>query len=399
MLTRPVTVTALPTANTVAPTLRSGQMLTGIIRGTPGQLVLQAGTHRIPLEANTALTPGTTVSIEVLGIDAGLELRLTPQTEGAPLTEAASRELPQLLARIIEGMPTLRDVGQAQQLLPRAMPPTEAAVRHLLSLFTTRQSFADDLGQLVELLHSAAQQGAIPADTAEALNQAIGRFLLSGENQSKETLQQLASGSGAALEARLAAAVAAGDLDETLRQLRTTLRWQVAQLRGNTALLRFLQGTRQLDEFQRAVDRVLERLGASQLQNLHGLDTAYLFLELPVMPDSGIEQAQIHFFGEGSGDKKRFDPQNATVVFDLQTTALGSLWINLQTQRGVCACSLRTTNASAQQSLRAAAPDLEAALASAGYEKVRVSISLWEGDRLKAIAQLMRRFGNLDTAI
>ena len=57
---------------------------------------------------------------------------------------------------------------------------------------------------------------------------------------------------------------------------------------------------------------------------------------------------------------------------------------------------LRATDSAVAEALRQEAADLREALRNAGYRSAEVSVGSWNGDRLKAVSQLMRRFSGMD---
>ena len=126
-------------------------------------------------------------------------------------------------------------------------------------------------------------------------------------------LRALFETAGRTVEGRLLSAVAEGRLDDLAAAVRDDVRSQLAQLRNNPELLRFLRRTGGLREFEAASERVIERLVGTQVQNLRGVEHSYVFFELPVDPESGLRHAQVHVFGDGRRGRDRVDADNATV--------------------------------------------------------------------------------------
>lgn len=353
---------------------------------------------KISLESNVQLLPGQAVSVEVHETDNGLQLKITPQQVPAA-SQGSSSQLATALSSIIKSFPALQSLENPEQLLPANIPPTEAAIRNLFALFATRQSMTEDLQFLTSLLTQAADSGIIPQEYATDFSAIISRFIAGNADNLQSILQQLVGNTGINIEAQIASALASGNIDELLNKLRGSLRWQVARLRGNEALMKFLQGSGQLRAFQNAVESIIERLSGSQLQNLRSLEQSYLFLEVPFTEDSGINRAQVHFFGKGGGKGQRFDAKNSTVMLDLSTSKLGDLWIALQMVSGHCTCTLRAANPESVELINAASSELAEALDEAGYPNARVVVGQWRGNRLQEVANMMRRFTGFNTAI
>ena len=142
--------------------------------------------------------------------------------------------------------------------------------------------------------------------------------------------------------------------------------------------------------------RVAERLTGGQLQNLRGLEQSYVFLELPFQTGAPLRHGQVHLFSDGHGKRRNIDANNATVALDLSMTKLGDLWITLRVVNGQCACKFRATSQPVADAIEAASGDLVQALGAAGYPRAMVQVALWDGDRLKRVTLLMRRFSGLD---
>ncbi|MCL4694613.1 MAG: hypothetical protein KJ060_19140, partial [Candidatus Hydrogenedentes bacterium] len=99
-----------------------------------------------------------------------------------------------------------------------------------------------------------------------------------------------------------------------------------------------------------------------------------------------------HIFGEGGGKGKAFDPNNSTVVIDLATTNLGDLWISLNMTRGACQCWIRATDVDVVRAVEETAGELVGRLEASGYPGAKVHATLWDGNRIKEAANLLRRF-------
>ena len=338
----------------------------------------------------------------------------TPAAAAAATTQFSS-PLAQLTATVLETLTGLRTpdptlLAAAQQLPPTLLPATNsvgvnAALRAVLGLFANRQAVGEDLQQIVTLL-SQATEADVPLANPQSAT-LLRQFTASTPEDFVQLLQRLSDVLAKPAEAHLgqvaqstptttqsAASPQSNKLPENVQQLlQTDLRSQVAQLRDDPGLTRFLRDTGQLQNFQDATTRILDRVSGAQIQNLRGLEQPYLFMELPMTKDAPIQHGQIHVFSDSRGTgHNAIDPKQASVVLDLSTTRLGDLWIHLQTSQGICRCSFRATQQETVTAIQGTASELVENLQSAGYGATQVQATLWDGNRLREAADLMRRF-------
>jgi hypothetical protein len=375
--------------------LRPGQSAQGVIEGTPDRLTLVVARARVPLSENTQLTAGQRVHVEVLDAGKGLQLRVTPLPAGEDTpARPAAPALEAVVARVLEGLGVPRQAESPSAIVPRALPLTDAAIRSVLSLYTERAATSEDLRVIAGLISQAAADGALPAEAAREASALITRYLPREADDIMPALEHLARNIPS--EARIALAAAAGRFESLAETARTDLGALLSQLRSSDGLTAYLQGKGQLHQFQSAVDRVVDRISAGQLQNLHRLDQPYVFAEIPFPADGPVREARVHFFHEGHGGQHAFEGRNASVTLDLSTTKLGDLWITLQLAEGHCSCRFGATSEAAVTAIEGGQDDLLRALERAGYARATVHVALWDGDRLRETARLMRRFAGID---
>jgi Flagellar hook-length control protein FliK len=380
-----------------ATALRAGQQFRVSVQGSEGNLWLNLGGTRVPLNPEAGLLPAQHVSVEVFNGDQGLQLRVTPQAQSGEQAAAPAR-LSNVLTTVLDSLGALSSSEPAASVVPARMPPSSQAVRQLVELFVARSSLGADLQAIQILVTEAATAGAIPQATNDAVATLVARLLLGGSSV-RDLLAQLEQPATAGLEARMAQILSAGSTEELAEALGTDVRALLARVREEPALLRFLQSRGQVRAFQGAVDRVIGRFTGEQLQNLHSIDNPYRFLEMPVPAESPFQWIQLHFFGDGEGGKRGFGAADALVVLDVSTTALGDLWISLGMVRGLCTCTLRATDPATVKAIASNADELKENLAAAGYQGANVQAVKWNGDRLLAAAQLMRRFSGMDMRV
>lgn len=375
--------------------LRPGSAMQGTIEGVPGRLTLVVAGARVPLPKDANLTPDQRVHVEVIETGKRLQLRLTPSPaeEGAQ-PRPASATLETIVARVLEALGVPNQPETPTQVLPRALPQTDAAIRSVLSLFTQQATTGDDLQTISLVLSQAAANGTLPADVAGEAAALIARFVPRDSGDFQAVLRQL--GRGVAVEAEIAQAISTSRLESLPGTLRADLRAVLSQLRDNEGLASYLQAKGQLNTFQSAVDRVLDRISSGQLQNLHSLEQPYVFFEVPFPTGAPLREARVHLFREGRGTKHGAEGRSASVTLDLSTTKLGDLWITLQLTEGHCGCRVAVTSEPVAETIEAAREELVNAIESAGYARATVHVDLWDGDRLRETAHLMRRFSGID---
>lgn len=381
------------------PLLRLGQTIRGIIQGSAGNLSLHVSGLRIPLPEGLPLLSGQVVQAEVMRGPEGLQLRILPELHGTrPFAQSTdSGHITALIRMTLEALGVaLPAADKTAHLLPANLPQTAHIVQSLLALFANRGAMTEDLQRIMAFVQQAAASGAVPRALAEQLAALAGTLFATDSKELPEILRRAAASARRTLEARLARALASGDKTALPKLVEQDLRALLRRLERNDDLRKFLQQSRKLRDFDQAVERLTNRLAARHLQNLRAFELPYLFIELPFGPDAPVRHAQIHLFGEDSPEGDRLSAKNATVVLDLSTSNLGDLWISITIMAGRCRCLLRATQPATVEAIRAASDELAGSLAEAGYPESIIEADLWQGDRIEAVSDLMRRFAGLN---
>lgn len=433
----------VPTLTADAAALRVAWPIHAIVEASESGLFVQAGNVRIPLGTTPALVAGQVVVLELLNRPEGLRLQITPlesfiaqsladsstvvrgpaqsptppnlpqsppqtPTVDAPpsiaTAETARNESLQALVRA--ALESLATAGNrvsmppeaATPLVPSPAPLDAAVVRSLMALFATRGALGEDLTVLLTMMNEAAAAGVAPIPPALEKLLLTEDVFRTSEQELRQTFATVLRRAATPAEARLALVPAEDAAEVLLEHLREDLPTQLAQLRQNPALSRFLEARGQLRAFHDVVGRVIDRIAAGHLQNLRALDHTYLFMELAFPADSPIRFGQVHMIGEEGGTGRRFDPRHATVVLDLSTTRLGDLWIRLTVAANQCSCTFLTTESEAVAAIAGESPSLVEALNAAGYPNARVHVALWDGDRFRETVALMRRFAGINVS-
>jgi hypothetical protein len=387
----PVTI-SLAALGDAAKTLRSGQVQQVLVQGNAEELWLPLGGQRIPLGKDSGFTPGQIVRAEVVPDEQGVQVRVSSAPAGtaptAPVSGTAS-----VLTAVLGALGALPALAYAARLLPEGMPRSDLAMRQVLQLFLRDGSVGKDLNSLVTLLSAAARQGAVSEETL----QMIRSLLPEAVTKPGAMAGFLRAAAADNVEVRLRQAIESGTLRELLASLTREGFTALAALRQDTRLEAWLRGKGQWRQFEQTVDRILDHMAGTRLQNLHGLEHAYVFIEVPLPPESGLKRAQIHLMGEGGQRGKRgFEGQTTMIAMDLSTTHLGDLWVTLRTVAGQCECQFRAMRSEVVSAIEDNAGELKGALAEAGYSEARIGVSIWDGDRGRETAQLMQRFSGID---
>lgn len=384
-----------------AAALRPGQVLQGLVQSVGPQTLIRFGGLVIPVEKVEALEPGQQVSAEVVRGESGLQLRITPGAAQPPqlTTETAAPLLRDLTGMIVSALQSLGKLDLAEQaagIVPRAVAGNASAVRLVLSLLLGPAESGGDAFRAAQIIRQAIDQGVVSERDMRDLLPLLRGMAADDVDDAVFLMRHAASASQRPLAARMTEVVSRGDARQLLASLADDIPAALARLSLNDAFAEFLRRSGQSDDFHHAIRNLVDRFAAAQLINARGADVPYLFFAMPVAFDSPIRFAHIHVMGEGGGKSQRFDAKNVTVVFDISTASLGELWITLTAAHGACSCWIRAGNLDAVALIQSHADELAGRLSRAGYAAVEVRATLWDGDRVRELAAMMRRFKGID---
>lgn len=369
-------------------------VLEGTIRQTAQGFVFQSGQTAIRLASVPENLVGAAVWARVAETDQGPRLVVWPNAEAVGAPAGGGHDVRAVLARVFQalGQPGLAE--RAASLTPRSLPPADASVRLVASLFLERGADTALIDRLVSIVRQGVAAGAASSEQERTLVSLLARAAGGDTKELQAALRVAAQVASRTPEAAIARALAqSAGAAGVAEDLRTVLH----QLRNSEPFRAFLEQSGQHREFTTAASNVMDRVSASQLQNLRGFETSYLYFEPAFLPGSGLNRAHIHVFGDGGG-RQSFAADNSTVVLDLSTTRLGDLWITLSAVHGVCTCVFRASAAPIADLIGAHARELEQILSeSAGYTHAQVKAVIWDGDRFGAAVELFRPLQGLDT--
>jgi hypothetical protein len=364
----------------------------GMVHVTPKGAHVQVAGLKIPLPANSTLPSGQAVTVTHESSVAGAKVVITPTpiqmpTASAPPTLASSVPV---LNTLVETLPLLQSVGpqQASQLVPMQLPQTESVLRMALQIFEFKGKMQAAVATLKDVAQLVQKAGVdLPAlkqvlsvlgaevDLDDA--QSVVRFL--------KTLQAHTRGGAIQVSSE-------GSLEDTLFVL-------LGKLRNDPTLLQLLESKGAVTSFQQAVDTLMEQVAGQHVQNSRSSEVPYAYLNIPFPEGSGIQEAQIHVLGDGHGENEWDEEGHGQIVFDLQTTGLGELWIHLSHRPEQCVCRFEVESEAIVEAINGAADELQGRLEAQGFERVHVEASLRSTDRMEALAGVLQRFSGLDVQI
>jgi len=316
----------------------------------------------------------------------------------APQSSAASspvQVLSRATANVLAKMGSLPSARQAIRILPPAFPPNEAAIRGILSLFVSNEQIWANLRQLQSMVTDASRAGAAPQGLVERLAGLLAS-VFGAKDGNIETLIKQWADNRKTFEARLAAAIRSGNLANALDAIEGDARGTLSRLANDESLLKFMRETGRENAFKQTLNNVLERLTGAALQNTRGTEQPYVFVEVPAAPDSEFERLQLHIKGNKKGGRKRIDPRNAVIAFDLRLSRLGDIWIRLSIAGGACSCDVRAVTPETVEAFKNDEADLKKLLESLGFDSPKVMIEDWDGDRLREAAAIVQEKPGMD---
>lgn len=393
----PVSLTGA--ADSVANLFQGGQTLRGLVLSEGDSLVLQVAGARVPIARGAgAFESGQRVVVTLVESGQGPALRISPQPATVQAASAAPAAPLGLLSAVLESLGALsrQNLSAAASLLPASAALPEKAMRALLAVFAGRRDAGRALATVSALLQSAVEAGAISPEVAQAVEKLAARMKATDATAFRGALRAARASTGKPVETRLAELVLSGSGSDVQAALLESLHAQLTQLRADQGLSAFLKSTGRLGAFEAAADGLLEQLRGGDVQRMSASEIPYQFIELPLHPESGFERAQVHFFGEEKDGERDGPPGMSFVVFDLNLSRLGDMWITLRMVEKACTCRIETVDAGVAAMIEEHSEELADALAEAGYPGAIVESKLWAGDRLSAVADLFRGVSGLD---
>ena len=363
---------------------------TGVRGGATDLYVLLLG-KKFPLPAGAPYSPGQRVVVEVAQTQPELVLRVAPGPRGAESASqgrAASGAVP--LSALIPGV--LRGLGAAS-------PVATQAISDLVAVLSGTAGASESMSKLSALLEGASAAGVPLSPGARALTNLLADLASFEPADVARLLRLLADDARTSTEARVAGAIRSGRYQNLASALDQSLKAQLAQLLTDPRLRAFVEGEGALARFEAAIEQLVSRLSARDLQNLRGLDHPYLFFEFPFAEGAPLRQAFVHVFRDPPSGPDDDESGNATVVLDLATESLGPVWCTLRAQSRACRCELRAERDETRALLEGGSESLEEALRGAGYETVQVETRAWSDSRIAATARAMQRLGGVDARV
>lgn len=382
-----------PLAKAVTTTVGPPVFIT--VEGTAEAPFIIFGGKRVDLAANRGLQPGQELSATMVPKGGGFELQLeeAPSPSAAPPASAPPAP-PQAnagsrLGGVLAQLARMGEPADLAALLP-PMPPSDAAVRNLVTLFRQAESLGPRLQQLTTMLRGVLHEGhpmlavlvAMSEEFAGLQSGDPARVARALRNFAENRLPEATLGQATATEL---SALKNQDLATALQTLRDT-----------PALRAALEQAGLLDAFVSGTDEVLQRIDGARGQQLHGTMQGYTFLELPLPADSGFRHAMLHLYHEGNAKGPDAHKLPSVAVLDLNMDNLGPIWLELRGLSGTCQCTLLATLPETRALLDEHRADVAQALEEAGFAKAQVRTGPWDGDRIARTGTLLAGFRPLD---
>jgi hypothetical protein len=391
----PTPATAVQVVNPgTAAALQAGRTYAGVVRAQPEGLFALIGTVQVPLDPSAGLDAGQRIRVQVSQQGDSLQLSIRPQvtTGASPIPDASA-----LLAPILQSLGRQELIQFASTLLPRQTPPNEESVRALVTLLLGERGAARDVGQLQQILARAVSGGILSPDAGASLSPWLALTALADPAAWHEMVRRARSERNAAT--RLAALLQGDGLSTDMGALKSTLATLMKKLLSDQVFQTWLRQNGQADEFRTLAERVFERASGSDVQNLRNLDQFYQFLELPVPESQGFNRLQLHFFSDGKGSEEQAASQEHRTVLDLEMSHLGPLWIDLRALGQRCVCHFQMATQGLCDHVTDTAVELTSALTDLGFAEVKITASVWGGDREKELLALLSPFKTLNLEV
>ena len=390
-----------------APPLRPGTVLHATVEGAPGRLSAVSGSLRVPLPDSAPFQLRQPVLIEVRDTPQGLQLLVRPADAPAapsqppvqpPVPKPDLAALLEMVAGALDAAGAPADPRLAAEILPASLPRTETAIREFLAPFAASALLGDDWAVLAGLVARAIAAGALPRRLAGLVNETARAFDALNPAQIEAALSRAAD-DAVPVEARISAALASDVPDAVKELLSRDPRALLDVLRNHEPFQAFLRQSGQAKLFEGLADRIAARMTEAGVQNVRSLDQPYIFLQIPCAAEGPFRRGHIHIMSGGGSGGRKLDSRGAIIALDLSTARLGDLWITISLHDGRCACRICARSPETVEAVRAAAGELETSLKGAGYATAAVHAVLWDGDRLRALAALMRPYSGLDVEV
>lgn len=380
-----------------AASLQPGQRYGAVVREHQQGLALAAGRLLIPLPEGAGLSAGQRVLIEVLPGPGGPQLSISPEAGATAKAPAGPPSPIQALLPLLEALGRLDLAPRIHATLPRHLPGSGGHLGTLVQLLLSSEGLATDLETLARLLNTARDSGGLPSTLTGPVSKWLALVPGGAADEWHALILRTREVQGAI--ARIAASLKGGATAAPPDALKESTASLVSRLLADPAFAQWLDERGELDTFKSLAQRIQERAGGAELQNLRNLDQSYQFLDLPVPERLGFQRAQIHAFGGDAAGGRH--PKNAIhrTVLDLELSHLGAVWVAVQSAGAACTCHFDVEDPEVATLIEAEAPALSEALRAAGYARAEVTAGLWDGDRARALLTLLAPYQKLDLEI
>ncbi len=360
--------------------LSPGDIVEGhVVKADSSGVVVNFRGTSVIVSGNVSAQAGESVIAEVIQNGDELLLKLLPSaTSGSdsaalPGQQGVGENLGATLRNLGVEM-TPQTLAAATELVKAGIPVTAETVNGLAMLLYGTSSLGEQMGQLASLL--AGLVGDLGKDYAarvlERFPVQLAQVLLGSDVEAlANEIASYLRDSGIFAEAKLAALLGRGSEGALETILARDLKWLMLKLRGemreNSALRALLTETGQLSEFQERNQTILDMITGQQIQNLRFPHETYLFFELPLPEETGLEKARVEFFFKRRRSGEPVDPKNVTVAIRVNTSRLGALNSLLTVVNGILSCQFSAGRDEVSDMVNARAGELKEAFEKTAF--------------------------------
>lgn len=381
----PVALTAL---GALMPGPGATRLMGAVVLGEGGPELEVAG-RRLPLPEGAPTQLGAQVPLLLSKGPQGARLQLAPasgapaQAPGAAAAGAtAGSATAQLAQLILQELAPGSELSPAQlgALIPQALPAGADPVRRMLTRMLKDSKISAAREGLLSLLGEA--EDALPADRLARYQAQLGR----GRGLDAAGVAEAAEDAVDTVEGRLWRGE--DPFEAPLSALR--------QLADDPELAAWADAAGARPQLDAQLEALRGAYAGAQLVNSRALEAHYRFFELSPAELGGAKRLQVHLLSE-QGKPLRLD--GASIVLDLETEALGPVWMRVHTRPGSAQLNLQVARDSVRQSFEQEAQALRDVLQGLGFSSARVQIQPWDGDRVQATSELMTRYAGFEAEL
>lgn len=381
----PAALTALAA---LVPGPGSTRLVGTVVLGEAGP-ELQIASRRLPLPEGAPNTPGQRLPVLLSrGPDGRATLQLLPATQGTEAIPLANSSAPaaspsaQLAQVILQELAPGTELSPSQlgAMLPQALAANADPAKRLLRRLLEESKLGEAREGLLSLLGAAEEEG-LPAERVAGYRAQLSR----GSGLDADSVAQAAEAAIDAVEARLARGE--DPFEAPLAGLQA--------IAEDEALRQWAAGAGLESQLDAQLSALNAAYSGAQLVNSRSLESDYRFFELSPEQAAGA-RVQVHLLSE---EGQPLSLSGCTIVLDVNTEALGALWMRVHTAPNKAELLVEAERPSTEARLKEEAPALRDVLTGLGFHSAAVRVQGWDGDRVQATAELFSRYGGFEAEL